>query len=139
LHLWTRKAVSLGNEVSDIAETKHDFLGVAHLGFAPSRRRVAVLYGPSIFACRDCHRLAYDSQRTPAHDRALARAQAIRERLGGRETCTPFPACKPKGMHLRTYRRLRLEAEKADARSWPPSLLKLIRRRNRTFASPFPG
>lgn len=70
-------------------------------------RRVAVLYGGAIFACRHCHRLAYPSQRETRADRALRRAEHVRERLG-------WPAGvlngsgwgKPKGMHQRTYDRL---------------------------------
>jgi hypothetical protein len=46
-------------------------------------RRVAILYGGSIFACRRCHNLAYDSQSETRHGRMLLKAQAIRERLGG--------------------------------------------------------
>jgi hypothetical protein len=88
-------------------------------------RRVAMLYSTGgIFACRHCYRLAYDSQRQPAHDRALYRAQAIRERLGGSGNMTlPFPK-KPKRMHWRTYLRLLREYERAQWRSWPPWLLK---------------
>jgi hypothetical protein len=64
----------------------------------------------------------------PAHDRALRKAQAIRVRLGGSANMTEFFPAKPKGMQYRTYERLSMEAEAADRRSWPPSLLRLLRR-----------
>lgn len=81
-------------------------------------RRVAVLYSGSIFACRHCHQLAYDSQREQPHSRALSRAQAIRVKLGG-EPAGDFPD-KPKGMHWQTYNRLCTEFEEAENHSWPP-------------------
>jgi len=89
-------------------------------------RRVAVLYGSGMFACRQCHQLAYERQRETSHSRALSRAQAIREKLGG-SPCVDddFPP-KPKGMHWRTYRRLALEGERAAARSLPPWMWRLI-------------
>ena len=60
---------------------------------------MAILYGGIIFACRHCHQLAYECQREPPHYRALNRAQAIREKLGGSGSMAdPFPS-KPKGMH----------------------------------------
>jgi hypothetical protein len=79
-------------------------------------RRVAILYGNGIFACRHCHRLAYSSQ---AWDRALRRAQAIRQRLGGTANMyDPFPA-RPKWMHAGTYLGLRRQHDEANAHSWP--------------------
>lgn len=82
-------------------------------------RRVAILYFVDVFACRRCHGLAYWSQRCSASEGALARAQAIRERLGEcRNIYSPFPQ-KPPGMHRRTYERLRLLHDAADANSWP--------------------
>jgi len=88
-------------------------------------RRVAILYGGSIFACRLCYNLAYDSQREAPHSRALSHAQAIRVKLGGTPNMfEPFPE-KPKGMHWRTYARLLTEAGEAQDRSWPLWLLNL--------------
>ena len=73
-------------------------------------RRVAILYGGSIFACRHCYQLAYPSQQESAAGRALHKAQAIRVKLGGTANLThPFPL-KPKHMHAATYEQLRLRA-----------------------------
>ena len=91
-------------------------------------RRVAVLYGGGVFACRHCHQLVYESQRMPAHDRALRKAQAIRVKLGGSGSMADFFPPKPKGMHYQTYERLSMEAKAADRRSWPRSLLRLLNR-----------
>lgn len=87
-------------------------------------RRVAVLYGGSIFACRHCLQLAYDSQRETAYSRALSRAQAIRVKLGG-HPAGDFPD-KPKGMHWQTYNRFCMECEEAQNRSWPPWMIRLL-------------
>lgn len=78
-------------------------------------RRVAVLHEPGkYFLCRHCYDLAYESQREGGMYRALRKAQGIRERLGGSANMTiPFPD-KPKGMHWRTYRRLREEHDEAE-------------------------
>src|ERR1035441_6259105 len=82
-------------------------------------RRVAILYLDGIFACRHCHQLAYSSQRIAAWERALNRAQSIRERLGGTASMyDPFPG-RPKGMHWRTYQELRWQHDEANAHSWP--------------------
>jgi hypothetical protein len=78
-------------------------------------RRVAILYAPGrYFLCRHCYDLVYESQRDNAMYRALHKAQAIRERLGGSANMTePFPE-KPKGMHWRTYERLWWEHHEAE-------------------------
>lgn len=80
-------------------------------------RRVAVLYGPGkYFLCRHCYDLTYESQLENAMHRALGKAQAIRERLGGSSAANmmePFPE-KPKGMHWETYWRLREEHDEAE-------------------------
>ena len=81
-------------------------------------RRVAILYGSGrYFACRHCYRLAYESQREDAGDRALRRAQTIRQRLGGSANMMmPFPM-KPKWMRWPTYQHLCAQAAALTQRS----------------------
>jgi hypothetical protein len=85
----------------------HCHLGGARKWFlCPARgcgRRVAVLYGGGIFACRQCHQLAYDSQREQPHDRALSRLQKLHIRLGGSGAVADGLPPKPKRMHRKTY------------------------------------
>lgn len=69
-------------------------------------RRVAILYGGAIFACRHCYRLAYPSQCETYDDRALRKADRIRDRLGWFPGVMHGHGLKPKGMHWATYRRL---------------------------------
>lgn len=74
------------------------------------RRRVAILYGGAVFACRHCYRLAYESQRERDYNRLAGRADKIRQRLGwpvGILNATP--RTKPHGMHLRTFKKLTAE------------------------------
>ena len=70
-------------------------------------RRVAILYGGSVFACRHCHKLAYECQRETDDDRAARRADTIRRRLGWEAGILNGEGIKPKGMHWRTYKRLK--------------------------------
>jgi len=87
---------------------------------SPSRpacgRRAAKLYLAigSVFACRRCHHLAYESQsERPAH-RALRKARKLRMRLGGGPSLLdPLPG-KPPRMHRWTYFRLVAKAIKAQ-------------------------
>jgi hypothetical protein len=72
-------------------------------------RRVAILFGGSIFACRHCHKLAYACQRETDDDRAARRADTIRRRLGWEAGILNGEGNKPKGMRWRTYERLKAE------------------------------
>lgn len=72
-------------------------------------RRVATLFGGTMYACRNCQHLAYRSQREKNHDRARKRANAIRKRLGWVPGIVNSNGDKPKGMHWATF--LRLQAE----------------------------
>jgi hypothetical protein len=81
-------------------------------------RRVALLYsGGELFACRRCYGLAYESQQQSEFLRGLRKAQKIRVRLGGTPNLLhPFPE-KPKGMHWRSYRRIKRVYETAKRSS----------------------
>ena len=83
---------------------RHWFLCPAH----GCGRRVAVLYGGAIFACRRCYRLAYPSQRESLGDRAARKADRVRDRLGWEAGILngSEPWNRPKGMHHATFDRL---------------------------------
>ena len=84
-------------------------------------RRVAILYVDSLFQCRQCLRLAYQSQREGHLDRLLRRKDKIRKKLGWQDG-TEYR--KPKGMHRETYLRLIEEYENADATFWRELAIK---------------
>jgi len=69
-------------------------------------RRVAILYGGRIFACRHCYQLVYRSQREADYDRAARRADRIRKMLEWEPGIFNDRGWKPKGMHWRTFKRL---------------------------------
>lgn len=69
-------------------------------------KRVAILYGGQIFACRHCHQLTYASTRESIDDRATRKADRIREKLGWEPGILNANGSKPKGMHWKTYQRL---------------------------------
>lgn len=70
------------------------------------RRRVAVLYGGSVYACRHCHKLAYRTQREDAGHRAGSKADKLRDRLGWEAGILNGNGGKPKGMHWQTFEQL---------------------------------
>ncbi len=69
-------------------------------------KRIAELYGGKVFACRHCHKLAYDSQRENEHDRLARKVNKIRERLSWQAGILNGHGRKPKGMHWKTFERL---------------------------------
>ena len=107
--------------------------------------RAAILYGSphtggSRFACRECKRLAYPSQREDPRHRPITMASRIRQQLGGSPSLAqPFPP-KPKGMHWTTYERRRARAlayERQSLEGLQSTLARLQRRVSRAgYVSP---
>ncbi|MCZ8133537.1 MAG: hypothetical protein O9248_00690 [Rhodobacteraceae bacterium] len=71
------------------------------------RRRVAILYGGDIFVCRTCRQLQYPSQSVSSWERALLKAEKVRDQLKWRPgVFNGMDLTKPKGMHWATYSQL---------------------------------
>jgi len=127
LHLTYRVRTGSG-EWEDVAETVRivrvacGFGGARPYFICPGvvngiscRRRVAKLYGAGLyFLCRHCYRLAYASQSEAVWDRALRRADKIRQRLGGEPGLEASLSPRPKGMWRRTHERLTEQAFQAE-------------------------
>ncbi len=86
------------------------------------QRRCRILYGGNRFRCRLCYRLKYETQYEPGFARAATKALKIRERLGssgGIDDCFPE---RPKGMHHRTYEKLRSQEQELQS-AWARGIL----------------
>jgi hypothetical protein len=71
-------------------------------------KRVAVLYALGrYFACRTCGGLGYATQKEGSGDRAASRADKLRRRLGWAPGILNGDGGKPKGMHWKTYQRVK--------------------------------
>jgi hypothetical protein len=64
-----------------------------------------------LFLCRHCYRLKYSSQLETDLERAQRKRDKLRERLGEKEWL------KPKGMHQKTFDRLRARLIEAEMRA----------------------
>ncbi len=93
------------------------------------KRRVAILYLGGNFACRVCHGLYYESQRTRGRCSALIKLQRLRHRLGGSANLLePFPD-KPKKMRHATYERLHRQADTLE-RAYLGEMMSWLSRMN---------
>lgn len=62
-------------------------------------RRVALLYGGAMFACRHCQQRAYQSQQESREDLEARRPNKLRTRLGWKAGIFNPAGGKPKGVH----------------------------------------
>ena len=103
---------STGEEVEQQVQTQTSpcHLGGERYWFTCPRctKRVAVLYAPGrYFACRQCGGLGYATQKEGAGDRASTKADKLRKRMGWEAGILNGVGGKPKGMHWKTYERLK--------------------------------
>lgn len=81
-------------------------------------RRVGVLFAGRRFWCRHCHGIAYAVENEDKLSRVLRRSNKLRERVQARAG-TAYPVLfKPKGMHQRTFDRIRWKIEAIEAGFW---------------------
>ena len=79
------------------------------------RKRIAILYGSGkLFLCRHCYDLAYGCQQETTGDRLMRKQRKIRERLGADMNLFIPIGQKPKGMHWKTFDRLRNEERRTN-------------------------
>jgi hypothetical protein len=94
---------------------KRTFGGHQHYWVCPqcNNRFNILYYYRRSFACRQCHRLQYVSQRESPVDRLRRRLEKLALRLNGQYEWGDFEApIKPSGMHESKYARLKWQYEK---------------------------
>lgn len=94
-------------------------------------RRVAILYSDSILACRHCHKLVYACQRENDNYRSMRRADTIRQRLGWKPGIANPGDGKSKGMHWRTFQRLKEKHDVFANATWTTMMLQLVQMERR--------
>lgn len=81
-------------------------------------RRVGVLFGGRRFWCRHCHGIAYAVENEDKISRLLRRSNKLRERVQA-SAGTAYPVTfKPKGMHQKTFDRIRWEIQELETSFW---------------------
>ena len=94
-------------DVIPLSVTRPNYGGERHWFLCPgcgARRRV--LWGGSYFRCRGCYAMTYDSQYEDEMSRILAKADAIRDKLGGDSLGSGVFPRRPKRMRRLTYQKL---------------------------------
>ncbi len=108
LHIEYRQRAAGEDEWQDVHEVVEFSYSTPHFGgkrlwlqCPHCGHRVAVLYCSKVVACRRCLQLAYRTEGEDAIARLRSKAAKLKERLGGN------PYQRPKGMHQKTFSRLR--------------------------------
>ena len=128
--LWVEEEIIEGDrrvyrpsQVINLVHANCNFGGIRHFfvcggvvsGAACRRRTTKLYFGKQGFLCRNCYGLRYPSQHEDELERALRRAQDLREHLGASPRWRePLPK-RPKGMWRRTYNRICDEIHDAEA------------------------
>jgi hypothetical protein len=79
-------------------------------------RRCAVIYScGKYFACRTCGNLTYKTSNETPTDRRASKANKLRKRIGAKPGAfNLLPIFKPKGMHQRTWDRIRFRIQSLE-------------------------
>jgi hypothetical protein len=103
-----------------LTQTPCHYGGVRHwfrCGYC--QRRVGVLYlSGGQCGCRHCFKLAYKSERESRHYRLFRKADKIRVRLGWGAGIAFPDGAKPKGMHWKTFNRMKTAHDITVQRIW---------------------
>jgi hypothetical protein len=115
-----------------LEQTPCNFGGSRHWFICPNShcgRRVTTIYIVNgELGCRHCHKLVYACQAETIAGRAQSRQRKIRRRLGLGPSLYGEIVHKPKGMHWRTFCRLRDQANSYQAASFADTIRFIDRR-----------
>ena len=78
-------------------------------------KRIAILYGTGkYFLCRHCYGLTYESCQNGPLQRIFDRANKLKKKLGGQPGLAYPVPYRPKGMHRRTYNKIKAEIHRLE-------------------------
>jgi len=116
---YSTRAGEQVDELVDLDRTLCNYGGMRTWFLCPRcGRRVGVLFAGRRFWCRHCYGIAYAVENEDKISRLLRRSNKLRERVQAKAG-TAYPVTfKPKGMHQRTFDRIRWEIEELEDSFW---------------------